>query len=430
MKSSFVWNTTDTMRQSSPARSAGPLRSPRIRLLLFAFLLVVPACAGSDSAGPSVEAPVINVAGVENGGVYEEAVTISVTIDRGTLVATLNGESFFSGQTVSEPGSYVLRVDAASQGGTSSLEIDFEIRFSGESLLIVRMLNLGENGAGGGGDALLVTDSSANGMRHALIDAGPAGENAADPGFVQRRLAQLGVDTLEVLVLTHAHSDHYGGMLPVVNGTTVEEFVYNGQNRSLFGYEQITSAANSRAGSVTIPTTTETRSLGLGSGPTVLTMIPGLPDNLNVDTNDGSDLNDGSLGTSVTKGAFSMFVTGDGEVDANLRWRRDYASLTSDLTVLKVGHHGANDAVFDQGFSSSGIAWLEHTAAAVHLVSSNGSTHPRIAALNALLGRPAETYCTNVHGDIELRATGSGQWTVTVQRNADLDCAPGDTATS
>jgi len=219
-------------------------------------------------------------------------------------------------------------------------------------------------------------------------------------------------------------------MLPVVTGTAIEEFVYNAQTRSLFSYEQVVSAANSRAVSVTVPSGTETRALGLGSLPTTLTMIPGLPDNLAVDTNDGSDLNDGSLGTSVTKGSFSMFVTGDGEVDANLRWRRDFASLTSDLTVLKVGHHGANDAVFDAGFANSGTAWLEHTSAEVHLVSSNGTTHPRIAALNALLGRPAATYCTNVHGDIELRATGAGQWTVTVQRNADQDCVPGDSATS
>jgi len=413
------------------ARLARPTarRSSR-RLLWFPVLLLVVACSSGGSAGPTVEPPVITVTGVEAGGVYEEPVTISVTIDRGTFEATLDDDAFFSGQTVSEPGSYLLRVEATNQGRTSTRQIEFEIRFSGESLLIVRMLDLGENGAGGGGDAILVTDSSANGMRHALIDAGPSGENAADPGFVQRRLLQLGVDTLDVMILTHAHSDHYGGMLPVVNGTAIREFVYNGQSRSLLGYESVLSAANSRAGEVVVPAGIETRALGLGGVPTTLVMIPGLPDNLNVDTNDGSDLNDGSLGTSVTKGAFSMFVTGDGEVDANLRWRRDYASLTSDLTVLKVGHHGANDAVFDQGFSSSGIAWLEHTAAAVHLVSSNGSTHPRIAALNALLGRPAETYCTNVHGDIELRATGSGQWTVTVQRNADLDCAPGDTATS
>lgn len=406
-----------------------------LRLGLFptlVALLLFTACSGGDSAGPSIEPPVITVTGVEDGGVYEEAVTISVTVAGATRgsTTTLNGEPFFSGGTVSEPGSYVLRVEARNATATSIEEIAFELRFSGESLLIIRMLDLGENGAGGGGDALLVTDSSAAGMRHALIDAGPAGQDAADPGFVQRKLAELGVDTLELVVLSHAHSDHYGGMAPVLTGTRVEEFAYNGQNRSLFGYDQVVSTAESRAGTVTIPTDTETRTLGLGGEQTLLTMIPGLSTYLNVDTNDGSDLNDGSLGTAVTKGAFSMFVTGDGETDANLRWRRDYAALTADLAVLKVGHHGANDAVFDQGFASSGTTWLEHTSAAVQLVSANGTTHPRIAALNALLGRPADTYCTNVHGDIELRATAAGQLSVTVERNAGEVCVPGENATT
>jgi competence protein ComEC len=400
------------------------------RSAVLAALLVASACSGGGSSGPAVQPPVITVTGVADGAVVEEPVTIFVTIDGGTFRATLNDEPFFSGGTVADPGTYLLRVEATNAGGTSIREVGFEIRFSGESLLIVRMLDLGENGAGGGGDALLVTDSSAAGMRHALIDAGPAGADAADPGFVQRRLAQLGVDTLQVLVLTHAHSDHYGGMLPVINGITVEEFVYNGQTRSLSSYEAVVSAANSRAGVVTVPAGTESRSLGLVGDPSTLAIIPGLADNLGVDTNDGSDLNDGSVGTSVIKGDFRMFVTGDGEVDANLRWRTDFASLTGDLTVLKVGHHGANDAVFDGGFANSGTAWLDHAGADVHLVSSNGTSHPRIAALNALLGRPGATYCTSVHGEIELRATAAGQWTVSVERNAGEDCVPGDDATS
>jgi competence protein ComEC len=407
--------------------SAGGALTP-VAMLLAA--LVGSGCSGGDSSGPAVVPPVITVSGVSDGAVVEAAVTIFVTIDGGTFEATLNGAPFFSGGTVADPGSYLLRVEARNAGGTSVREIGFEIRFSGESVLIVRMLDLGENGAGGGGDALLVTDSSAAGMRHALIDAGPAGADAADPGFVQRRLAQLGVDTLVVVVLTHAHSDHYGGMLPVINGVTVEEFVYNGQSRSLSSYEAVVSAANTRADVVTVPIGTESRALGLGVDRTMLTVIAGLPDNLAVDTNDGSDLNDGSVGTAVIKGDFRMFVTGDGEVDANLRWRTSFASLTGDLTVLKVGHHGANDAVFDGGFANSGTAWLDHAGAELHLVSSNGTSHPRIAALNALLGRPGATYCTSVHGEIELRATAAGQWTVSVARNADQDCVPGDEATS
>lgn len=431
MKPAIVTNTTESMSRFCLHRITRRAPTFRRSALALLALIAVSACSSGGSSGPAVEPPVITITGVTDGAVLDGPVTISVTIDGGTFQATLNGDAFFSGSTVSEPGVYELRVEATNAGGTSVRVVGFEIRFSGDSLLIIRMFNLRENGAGGGGDALLVTDSSAAGMRHALIDAGPAGADAADPGFVQRRLAELGVDRLDLLVLTHAHSDHYGGMLPVLNGLTVDEFVYNGQVRSLSGYQSVLSTANSRAGAVTVPSTTETRSVGLGAERTVLSMIPGLPDNLGTSTNNGSDLNDGSLGTTVTKGEFTMFVAGDGEADANLRWRTQFAALTGGVDVLKVGHHGANDAVFDGGFANSGTAWLQHAGAALHLVSSNGTTHPRIAALGALQARPGSTtYCTSVHGEVEIRATAAGQWTVTVAQNAGQDCVPGTEATS
>jgi len=390
----------------------------------------VAACSSGSSSAPDVSAPVVTIAGVTDGAVLEGAVTISVTIDGGTFQATLNGSPFFSGSTVAEPGSYRLEVVASNAGGTTTEVVEFEIRFSGDSLLIIRMLDLGENEAGGGGDALLVTDSSAAGMRHALIDAGPAGVDGSDLGFVQRRLRGLGVDSLEALVLTHAHTDHFRGMAPVLNGTAVEEFIYNGQVRSLGSYGSLLTTAEIRAGSMIVPSELIERSIGLGAERTTLRVVPGLPDNLSVDTNDGSDLNDGSLGTAVSKGAFSMFVAGDGEVDANLRWRTDFASLTEGVTVLKVGHHGANDAVFDAGFAGSGTSWLDHVSAELHLVSSNGTSHPRVGALDALLRRPGMTYCTSTHGQVEIRAAASGQWNVTVERNADRECTEGRDATT
>jgi beta-lactamase superfamily II metal-dependent hydrolase len=95
-----------------------------------------------------------------------------------------------------------------------------------------------------------------------------------------------------------------------------------------------------------------------------------------------------------------------------------------------VGHHGANNAVFDNGFSGSS-AWLAHTAPRITVISANGRSHPRQNALNALLGLPqTETYCTSVHGEIAIRVAENGQYAVTVQRNANLDCRPGTEAST
>ncbi len=125
-----------------------------------------------------------------------------------------------------------------------------------------------------------------------------------------------------------------------------------------------------------------------------------------------------------------MFLAGDGEIRANERWRSQFQAQTGGVSILKHGHHGANDATFDNGFNGPS-AWLAHTAPEVVVISANGSSHPRINALTHLSSIPAlKTYCTNVHGDIEIRVAETGVFAVTVERNESSDCAPGSDAST
>ena len=210
--------------------------SPALALLP---VLLLAACGGGDSPTPPGDAPEITITGVEDGAVVEGPVTITVSVSpsSATFQATLDGEPFFSGTTVDEPGAHTLVVEATNAGRTRTESVSFEIRFGGASVLILRMFDLGDNDAGGGGDAILLTDSSAAGMEHFLIDAGPAGTGGSDEDFVQSRLQALGVDELEGLLLTHAHTDHFRGMPDVLQGTDVVDFIYNGQIRSFNEYE-------------------------------------------------------------------------------------------------------------------------------------------------------------------------------------------------
>ena len=385
---------------------------------LAALPLVLAACGepGPVEPGP----PVITIAGVTDGQVSLAPVTITIGVDRGSYDARLNGDLFASGTTVAAPGDYRLLVTARSGVQTAQADVDFAL--SGSSLLIVRVLALGPNENGGGGDAILLTDSSAGGMVHGLVDAGPAGASAADPGYVARRLAQLGVDSLAFLLLTHAHEDHFLGMIPVFNAVPVGAFYYNGQLRGLASYQAVIARAQADAGTVIVPAAVVQFALGYDTAVTRFTVLPPLPDSIGTPTDNGSALNNGSLGLRVERGTFSMFLTGDGEVAANLRWRTAFASSTEDLDLLKVGHHGGNDAVFDNG-SSGASAWLEHANPAVALVSANGTTHPRLSALTALLGRPGlRTVCTNTHGEVVTRVLPGGTYRVDVTANAAAAC--------
>lgn len=383
---------------------------------------------GGEPPGPAARTPQIAVSGIADGETRTGPVTITISVDVGTYQATLNGEPFLSGRTISDPGTYVLLVTARNGDATASLALTFTIALAGDTRLIVRMFDLGPNEAGGGGDAILLSDSSSAGARHVLVDAGPAGIDGSDPGFVARRLADLGVDSLEALVLTHAHSDHFGGIAAVLGEVIVRRFVYNGQARNFAAYTNVITLAQGRADTVIVPDAPTDLTLGLGTTPTALVLLPPLESFLTDPDASSSEINEGSLGTEVGKGAFRMFLTGDGEVQANLRWRTSFGSVTADVTVLKVGHHGANDAVFDNAFSGSS-AWVQHTAHEVAVISANGTTHPRQNATALLLGLPSTaTYCTHVHGTIEIRVGEAGDYQVTVERNEGLDCVPGTDA--
>ncbi len=402
-------------------------RSLRGRLQRVFTACILAALAAACTSGGSVEPsppPTITISGVQEGGVYNDSAQITITVDRGSYSATLNG-SPFPGGVVREPGSHSLEVTAHAGGASTSRVVGFRIQATGR-VLIIRMFDLGNNEAGGGGDAILISDSSSASIRHGLIDAGPRGVNASDPGYVARRLTELGVNTLDFVQLTHAHSDHYAGLTEVLNQFRVRRFVYNGQLRSVSGYNSTLNTARARADSVV--TVTEVRSL-FGADTVTLLVVPPLRTYLNDVNATSTFINEGSLGTVLRRGEFRMFFTGDGEVEANNRWRTQYSAYTRGVTALKVGHHGANNATFDNGFSGSS-QWLAHTSPRFGLVSANGRTHPRRNALSALQGYPVETLCTSVHGDITVRVLETGTYQVVVQRNAGSVCVPGSEATT
>ncbi|HUF49979.1 MAG TPA: MBL fold metallo-hydrolase [Longimicrobiales bacterium] len=406
-----------------------PSRPARVLCALLCTLAMA-ACGANGGTGPAARPPVITVDGVADGGSYAGAVTVTIAVDRGSYEATLNGAPFTSGRTIAEPGAYTLLVIARNGLDTSTVRISFSIAPPPGGTLIVRLFNLGANASGGGGDAILVTDSSAGGLIHVLIDAGPAGSGGSDTDFVRRRLSALGVDTIAYMILTHAHADHYLGMSAILAGLPVRRFLYNGQVRSAVTYERTIADARTHADSVIVVRDTIPVAFGRSSEQSRFTIMPPIPAWLSIDTDDSTPLNDGSVGMQLRRGTFAMFFTGDGEVQANNRWRTQFPAYTRNIDVLKVGHHGANDAIFDNGFS--GLAsWLDHTSPSISVISANGTSHPRRNALTRLLAQTnMRTYCTSVHGDITLRIYSDSRVIVTVERSADADCVPGTQATT
>ena len=274
--------------------------------------------------------------------------------------------------------------------------------------LTIRVLQVA-SATGGGGDAVLVADSGGARPWYALVDAGGDGTAAA-------YLAAAGVDTLDLLVLTHAHSDHYGGMDDVARRVHVRRFVTNGQVRSAVTYQEMLTRVAAVSDTVIVPSVPWVLSLP-GGGRTVI--LPPGPDHLGDDTDDGTELNDGSLGVRFELGTFSYLGTGDGETAANQRFVATYPGWI-DVEALKVAHHGSADAT--QSW------WLDAVSPGLALVSANGTTHPHGSTLSMLEAGTPDLFCTPDHGIITVRVNRQGTYAVETDHDARRRCSIGSEA--
>ena len=261
----------------------------------------------------------------------------------------------------------------------------------------------------GGGDAILVADSVATPPRHVLIDAG-------DDAAAARALRAAGIETLDLLVLTHAHHDHYGGMDGVLDAVQVRAFAFNGQVRSAVTYRRLLERVEREVPLVIVVDSVRRVRLGEGEHATTLTLIPPLPNHLGEDTSDGERLNEGSLAVRVERGGFSFLTTGDAEHAANRRFATLFPALV-DVDVLKLGHHGSTDAT-DRG-------WLAATTPEVAIVSANGTTHPHAPVLALVRGLGIPLYCTPQHGAVRVRVAPDGAYSITTELPVDRECEPG-----
>ncbi len=214
----------------------------------------------------------------------------------------------------------------------------------------------------GQGDAILIRSSEG---KVALVDAGPHKDLAAD------LLRGRGISSLDLVVLTHHHQDHYGGMEEVVRRFRPRVFLDNGSSHSTPHYLRLIELVRDR-GITTIQPTDRPRRLELGS--VVLTVFPRVPEN-------ATDENDNSVGLRLQHGSFSVMLPGDAEREERAWWERQARDLCANCTVLKVAHHGSNN-----GTDARWLELVRPELAVASVAARNDYGHPGAETL-ALLER-------------------------------------------
>ncbi|GAA1755260.1 ComEC/Rec2 family competence protein [Kocuria aegyptia] len=236
----------------------------------------------------------------------------------------------------------------------------------------------------GQGDAVLLRTAPG---RAVLVDTGP------EPQALARCLRRSGVEHLDLVVLSHAHADHTGGLPALAQHGRIGEVWYATAGAAPPG--GLTEALPGTPARRPVPG--ETRTLG-GLRLTVLAPPPTAPGRWSDPTS--SDENNASLVlraelTGEDGVTTSWLLTGDLEEDGARALLRTAGPLV-DVDVLKVSHHGARNG---------GTAIIDAADPALAVVSAgrdNDYGHPHPAILAHLERSGVPLLRTDEHGAVAI----------------------------
>jgi competence protein ComEC len=249
--------------------------------------------------------------------------------------------------------------------------------------LLLTVLDVGE------GDSIWL---SLPGGEHVLIDGGPRSAREGkvyDAGerIVLPVLRSFGVGRLDLMMLSHPHDDHCGGLAALAKGMAPRTFREGCPSSANRNYLELRSLLVSR--NVNIQRVKGEERVAFSSGVT-LRIFPPL-----VLREEVADLeaNEASMVVQVLYQKTRMLLMGDLDREGERRLMERYGDLRSD--IIKIGHHGSATSS-----SEDFIDAVSPRYAVMSLGAKNIHGHPAPRVLAALRKRHIRTFRTDVHGAV------------------------------
>lgn len=268
--------------------------------------------------------------------------------------------------------------EKGSQNGVSTVD-------SKENLL-VHFLDVGE------GDSILLQFAGKN----VLIDGG-------EPNMGSRVVSYLkdhGVSGLDLVVATHPHSDHIGGLIEVLKTFPVKQVLDSGQKNTSQIYENFLTIIDQK----NIPFKIAERGQKINLDPRLNINVLS-PTKIKL-----GDLNDNSIVLKLTYGNVSFLFVGDaGKPEENSLLSSGY---NLHANILKVGHHGSSE--------SSSPKFLQVVSPKVSIIETGANNQygdPAPVTLKSLGKIGSTIYRTDLNGNIDVTSNGM-TYSVSVQKGA------------
>ena len=215
-----------------------------------------------------------------------------------------------------------------------------------------------------------------------LIDAG----NVSDGDELVKGIKGLGIKELDIVIGTHAHEDHLGGMNKIVDAFEIGKYYmpYNESSTTSYYKKLLTALAENDMGieeAVVGDKILNNENLSL--------------EILHVDNEEPEDVNDASIVALLEYKDLTYLFMGDSTkvVEEKRNW--------PDVDVLKVGHHGSNTSS-----SKDFIAAVKPEISIISVGKENSYGLPKDTIINRLKKAESNIYRTDRHGTIQLVSDG------------------------
>ena len=252
--------------------------------------------------------------------------------------------------------------------------------------MTVRFINVEQ------GDCTLIE----SGGKYMLVDSGESTYSAT----VKDIMRMSGVDKLTYVLVTHPHSDHFGGMRSIIKAYDTENFIAAKTECDDVEWTKLLKFVHDKDINYIDAAAGETYELGDAAFTILAPLGSGYKDDNNF-----------SIAIMVKCGDAKFLLTGDAKRESEYEMLSAYENLDAD--VYKCGHHGASH--------SSTAAFLREVNpvyAVVSCAKHNSYGHPSQETLDRLSLLGTKVYRTDILGSIIAVTDGK---TITISGEAKAD---------